>query len=108
VTLRGCYGRLQRTVDLTRASAEALTKAHKGALSLLAFARFWQVPISCTHSVLVKRNPFTLSVKLGRRPADVRLRLARLSKPERCWKLGNACAVVRAGLRRAGGIAKKK
>lgn len=54
-----------------------------------------------SHSVLVKRNPFTPPVKLGRRPVDARHRLARLSQTERIDQLlefQNAYAVVRAGL----------
>jgi hypothetical protein len=40
--------------------------------SLFASAHFWKETIAI-HSVFVKRNPFTLPVKLGRRRVGARL-----------------------------------
>jgi hypothetical protein len=69
------------------------------AYSLYVSAREWRAPISRQRRQPVKRNPFTLPVKLDRRVTDTKRRLARLSKTDLVdplLEVQNAYAVVRA------------
>jgi hypothetical protein len=82
------------------------------ARSLYVSARGRKAPISRQRRQEVKRNPFTLPVKLDRRVQGSRRRLARLSKSgliEQLLELQNAYAMVRAAWLRAsaGKLAKK-
>jgi hypothetical protein len=84
-----------RTLKLLRAQGQLYTSA-----------RAWRAPIRSRSPELVKRNPFTLPVKLDRRPGDAKRGLARLSKShliEQLLELQNAYAVVRAGWLKANG-----
>jgi hypothetical protein len=134
--------REQRTVELTQVAIDALIKAGKRvsmsaipamslkidstehgisesailrsaeARLLYVSARAWRAPISRQRRQEVKRNPFTLPVKLGRRVQDSRRRLPRPSKSElieRLLEFQNAYAVVRAAWLQAsaGKLAKK-
>ena len=62
-------------------SASALLR-NSEAYELYTSARAWTAPIRSRATELVKRNPFTLSVKLDRRSGDARRRLTRLSKSD--------------------------
>jgi hypothetical protein len=133
--------RRQRTVELTQAAIDALIKAGKRvslsaiaamsrkidstehgisesailrnaeARSLYVSARAWRVPISRQRRQEVKRNPFTLPVKLDRRVQDSRRRLARLSESELIEQLlefQKAYAVVRAAWLQASAVKRAK
>lgn len=98
---------MSRQIDPSKqgVSASALLR-NSEAHELYVSARAWRPPVRGHTPTVVKRNPFTLPVKLDRRPGDVRRRLARLSKPdliERLLELQNAYAVVRAAWLKASG-----
>jgi hypothetical protein len=100
----GSHAKMRWQRFLRRGAGDGISQSailrNAEAHSLYVSAREWRAPISRQRRQPVKRNPFTLPVKLDRRVADTKRRLARLSKTDLVDPLlevrKNAYAVVRA------------